>query len=358
MAFRLPSLADLSKRVRDAFRTEIPGADAEIWPNNLYVVGKVVAGATFEVYLRLEWLYSQIFASTATGEHLDRHAYEIGLSRKPASYATGSVTVTGVPSEQIPAGRRFLRSDGRVFRSIETTTIPGSGTATLRIQSVEPGRIQNTSAGSVLTRETAYAELSSDATVSAGGLTGGANAESDDALRDRIVFRRRNPPMGGALHDYKIWAESVVGVRRAFAAVYQNGGRMIAVYVLGDGYGATAIPDQSLIDAVAAKMEDERPVTAVVTVTAPVAKRIDIVIQGLTPASQAVREEVERELIDLFYERATVALPGSSLTFPRSWITSAIDAAAGEERHRLVTPEDDVPLTAGQYPVLGTIQYT
>lgn len=357
MAFRLPSLADLAKRIRDGFKAEIPGADAEIWPNNLYVVGKVVSGALFEVYLRIEWLYRQIFASTATGEHLDRHAYEVGLSRKPAAYARGTATVTGIPSELVPAGRRFVRVDGRVYRTVDNVTIPSSGKATITLQSVDPGRAVNTAATTVLARETHYDELTADATVTARGLIGGANAESDDALRERILFRRRNPPMGGALHDYRIWAEAVVGVRKAFVSVYADGGRMVAVYVLGDGLGTDAIPDPSLIEAVAARIAEERPVTAIATVTRPVARTIDITLEGLTPSSQAVREEVERELIDLFYERASVALPGTVQSFPRSWITSAIDAAAGEERHRLVAPADDVPLTAGQYPVLGTIQF-
>lgn len=358
MAFSLPSLDSLAARIRASFKTEIPGADAEIWPNNLSVVGKVVAGAVYEVYLRLEWLYRQIFASTATGEHLDRHAYEVGLSRKPATYARGSVTVTGVVGETVPAGRRFLRADGRAFETVTPVVISGSGRATLIVQATDAGAAAITAAGQVLTREGVYEELTSNATVGSAGLAEGAEAESDDALRERILFRRRNPPMGGAISDYKIWTESVVGVRKAWVAAYSNGGRMVAVYVLSDGYGVKALPTNSVLDAVRAKIEEERPVCAPYTVTAPVAKTINVAIQGLTPSSAAVRDEVERELIDLFYERAMVALPGSALTFPTSWLSAAIDAAAGEERHRLVSPSADVPLSPGDYPVLGTIEFS
>lgn len=358
MAYRLPSLADIVSRVRSALTAEIPGADAMIWPNNLYVVGKVIGGQLFEAHLRLEWLYRQLFVSTADGAHLDRHAYEVGLARKPAAYAGGSVRVSGTPGETVPAGRRFIRADGRAYVSTEAIGIPASGSVILPVLADEAGWQSNTPAATVLERETDYEELTSEATVSSDGLTGGASAEADADLRERILYRKRNPPMGGALADYKAWAEAVVGVRRAFAAAYSNGGKMVQVYILADGNGATAIPNDVLVSQVAAAIEEERPVTAYVTVTKPTAVAIPITIESLAPDSRAVRDEIERELIDLFYERATVILPGGETTFPRSWIEAAIDAAAGEDRHHLVSPADDVALTAGQYPVLGTITFS
>lgn len=358
MAFPIPSIGDVSARIRAAFTTEIPGADAVIWPNNLYVVAKAIALGTREYLQRVGWLYDQIFASTATGTHLDRHAYEVGLSRKAATYASGYVSVTGVPGQVVPAGRRFVRtSDGRSFATTANVTIPASGAVTLSVRAVDTGAIPRTAAGTVLARESTYPELTSDGTVTSEGVIGGAAAESDEDLRARVLYRKRNPPHGGALHDYIMWATSVVGVRKAYAAAYSNGGRMVQVYVLQQGRDADQIPPGAVIDAVTDYIAGEAPVTATFTVTAPTAKVIPITIRSLSPNSSAVRDEVVRELSDMFNDRSFVALPGDASSFPRSWIEAAVDAAAGEDRHVLVTPSEDVTLQPGEFPVLGSVGF-
>ncbi len=356
MAFQIPSLATLSARIRAAFKAEIPGADAEVWPNNLYVVAKVFAAQMQHIFFRLDWLHGQIFASTATGDHLDRHAYEVGLSRKSAAYAVGILEVTGTAGETVPAGRRFLRADGRAYATTQSVVIPADGAADLPIRAAEAGHLYNLAGGTTLAPEGSYAELSGDGTVSGDGLTGGASAESDDALRERVLYRKRNPAAGGTAADYKVWAEAVTGVRRAFAGPFVGGGE-VAVYTLADGEGAAAIPSDALVALVAAAIEAERPVAAKVTVMAPIAATINVEIADLDPDSDEVRQEVRRELRDLFRDKASVVLPGATETFPVSWISAAIDAAAGETRHRLVTPSGDVTVIAGRLPVLGTVTF-
>lgn len=356
MALSIPSLDSLAKAVRAAFRAEADGVDAEVWPNNATIAAKVFGQGVFGAFLRLRWLYDQIFASTATGRHLDRHAYEVGLARKSAKWAAGYVTCQGLAGETVPAGRRFIReSDGRVFVTTAAVEIPSSGSVLLTVQAEAPGYLYNAVAGAVLAREGAYDELTSDATVATGGLADGANAESDDDLRERVLDVKRNPPMGGAVHDYRRWAWSVTGVRKVFASRYDDDGSRIAVVVLGQGRGTTALPSPTLIAAVQDVIDEERPLAAKVTVTAPVAKVINVTIAALDPASTAVRDEIARELDDLFYERATVVLPDDLPSFPRAWLESAIDNAAGEVRHTLVAPAGDVALSVGDYPILGTV---
>src|SRR5690606_30685710 len=52
------------------------------------------------------------------------------------------------------------------------------------------------------------AGIDSSVTVDAAGITGGAEAETDDALRARWLARLRLPPMGGRPSDYVAWARA------------------------------------------------------------------------------------------------------------------------------------------------------
>lgn len=359
MPIQLPSIADVAAEARAGFRAEMPGASAEVWPSNLAVVAKVLAGLIDAVHHRLAWAYDQIFAATADGDHLERHAADLGLSRRSAQSSLGYATGTGAVSAIIPPGRRFIRAaDGAVYETVGSVLVPAGGAVTLQLRAVAAGVTQDAVGGTVLLPEATYADVLSSLTVAAGGLVGGANAEPDAELRRRVLWRKANPFAGGSLADYVAWAENVPGCRRARVAGWSDGSARISVYVVGDGRGAAAVPSSSVLTAVAAAIADRRPATARPLVLAPVAVAIPVTVQGLQPATEAVRAAIRRELLDLFHERQTVALPGEVASFSRSWISAAIDAASGEDRHVLVAPAADVALTTGQMPVLGTVTFT
>ena len=57
--------------------------------------------------------------------------------------------------------------------------------------------------------------------INSGGLTvgfatGGADDETVDELRNRMLAKYRAPPQGGAASDYVLWALEVPGVTRAW----------------------------------------------------------------------------------------------------------------------------------------------
>ncbi|WP_181946512.1 baseplate J/gp47 family protein, partial [Klebsiella pneumoniae] len=61
------------------------------------------------------------------------------------------------------------------------------------------------------------AGVNSDGVVADAGISGGADVESVAELLTRLLYRKRNPPTGGALHDYVIWATELPGISRAWA---------------------------------------------------------------------------------------------------------------------------------------------
>lgn len=360
MAFQIPSLRDLSNGFRNAFRQRLPGTDAYVEPNNLSIAADVFSLGTFELYQRLRWLSRQLFASTADAEHLERHAFEFGLTRKPASPAVGKIAIGQKvrKPEVIPAGVRFIRADGVSY----VTVAPGTfvnGSTTVGVRAETAGQSTNLSGLSRLTLDpnSTQDNLNPAATVTTAGLSGGADVEDDESLRDRVLFRKRNPPHGGAVADYVAWAREVPGCTRAFAASFVPVSGAVTVYPLFHGLFPNGIPDANSVALVQAHLNRKRPVTARVYAVAPKAVPVNVRIDNLSPDNAQTREAVQDEIREVFAERAVVILAGSSSTFFRSWISEAVSRATGESAHSLVLPAADVTLNAGEIAVPGTITF-
>ena len=50
MPFKIPTLTALAQRTANAFRANLKGSDARLWPNNVAVSAKVIAGAVWAAY--------------------------------------------------------------------------------------------------------------------------------------------------------------------------------------------------------------------------------------------------------------------------------------------------------------------
>lgn len=366
MAWVTPTLPALIDRVRAAFRAELPGSDAWVWPNNITPTAKVVAGAVFELFGRLDWRMRQMFASTAEGDYIARHAYELGLSRRPAAPATGTAIVTATGPYALDGAALFRSSAGQDFRALAAASISGAGTLDVALVAVSDGAAGNLAAGAPLEAVSGVTGAGA-VVVAAGGITGGADVESDESLRARVLFRKRNPPHGGAPADYVGWAMEVSGVTRVFVERLWSGAGTVRVFVLMDELYADGIPPSGEVARVRGHLEAVVPASAGLTVAPPVAVPVDITISGLSPDTTAVREAIRAELRDMLLRRAGVsgadsthpAMPwlASPFTLSRSWVSQAISDAADEARHVLVEPPSDITFAAGEIPVLGDLDF-
>lgn len=106
--------------------------------------------------------------------------------------------------------------DGVRFH-VTATSDPSAGKITVTVQADETGLSGNLTAGDVLTLISPVAGVNSDGVVADAGISGGADVESVAELLTRLLYRKRNPPTGGALHDYVIWATELPGISRAWA---------------------------------------------------------------------------------------------------------------------------------------------
>jgi uncharacterized phage protein gp47/JayE len=351
MTFTRPTLPDLIDRAAADYEAKLSGVDARLRRSNVAVQARVHSGAVHGLYGFLDWLSKQLMPDTAEAEHLARWASIWGVDRNPAAVATGNVTFTGTDGTAIPAGTVLQRSDGAVVVTTADGTL-ASGTATVAAETYAAGAGGNTAASTRLTLTLPIAGVNTAATVAAGGLTGGADTESDDELRARLLARIRQPPHGGAEFDYVAWAKEVSGVTRAWVFPGELGAGTVTVRFVRDD-DASIIPDAGAVATVQDYIDALRPVTADVTVVAPVAVALDLEISGLSPSNATVKNAIEAEFADLLTREAE---PGGTIYL--SHLREAISTAAGEFDHVLVSPAANVTHTAGQIAVPGTITWS
>ncbi|WP_457091404.1 baseplate J/gp47 family protein [Microvirga sp. P5_D2] len=362
MTFVVPKLSDLSQRVRLIIAEATEGAITDLWPNLNVILAKILALVGKEWHLRVKFLYRQLFASTADEVWLVRHGFELGITRIPAKVATGFALVDVPVGTVVPYGVTFRRADGALFRTRTSGVGTGVGTS-LEFEAVVAGALGNTDAGQTLNLvDTGVVTgLGDAATVSVGGFGGGANVEPIETLRQRILDRKRNPPQGGSGPDWVRWTkESSGAISRVFVDSFIGDSREVWISFLRSDR-PNGIPTPSDVAAVQAYLSDpiRRPVTARVSVVAPIPQPVAIHIAGLSPNTPAIRAAIEAELAAMFVDLSAPAMPSAYFTLSRSWISEAISRATGERRHVLITPATDLTYpAAANMPVLGPISYS
>lgn len=179
-------------------------------------------------------------------ELLDHHATVHGVSRRAASAATLSVTVTGTPSStvSITLPARMSSPSGAVFSCTSASvTLDGLGGGTISVTADEAGSAGSLAIGTVLTWQSAPAGLDPTGEV-AEVTTSGEDTEGDDALRARILARIRRRPGSGNAADWIDWGEQCTGVEEVYVYPLLQPGTLsgdtlgcVSIVVLGPAQG-------------------------------------------------------------------------------------------------------------------------
>jgi uncharacterized phage protein gp47/JayE len=339
--FNRPSLRELIARTLADVLSRLT-VEEQLRRTDATVYARVLAGLSHSLHGHLDWIASQVIYDTADAEILERWANLFGVERKPAEFAVGTVTATG--AGLIVQGTVYGRSDGAEFEVTADTMAPGA----IPLQAVVAGSAGNTAAGVKLSLLTPIAGVDTAATVVS--VTNGSDVESDASLRARLQLRLREPAHGGAAADYVSWALEVPGVTRAWVYPAELGPGTVTVRFVRDG-DPSIIPDAAEVLAVQTHVDALRPVTAALTVVAPVAVPLNFTIQ-LTPNSASVKAAVESSLRDLLTREAE---PGATILL--SHIREAISVAAGETDHLLTVPAANVAHATGQIATFGAITW-
>lgn len=353
MSFDRPNLQTIIARVVADIDARLPGADARLPFSNLNVLAYAQGAAVHGLYGFIDYLARQVFPDTADAEHLERWCAVWGVLRRAAAPATGNISFTGTTGSTVPAGTLLQRADGQQYQTTASLTL-ASGTGTVAAVAVVAGLSGCIDAAASVSLVTPIAGVNAGATVATGGLTGGTDIETDDALRERLLLRIRVAPHGGSQADYVAWALEVAGVTRAWVYPAELGPGTVTVRFVrdGDGTGSAIIPDVGEVAAVQSYLDALRPVTAALTVVAPVAVPLNFTIAGITPNTAAVKAAVQAELQDLLLREA---VPGGTVLL--SHIRAAISIATGETDYTLTAPAANVTNTTVNMSTMGVITW-
>lgn len=346
MAFDRPSLRELISQMQADAEREA-GA-TQLRQSNLRVLPKVFAFAVHGLYAYIDWVVKQLFPDSAEKSYLERHASIQGIYRREATAATGTLTVTRTSGATIPVGTVFVAADGET--RFATTEEPEVDESEVPVQCMTTGTGGNREAGETYTLVSPLSGVATEATGSE--MAGGTEAETDDSLRDRLIYRLQNPPRGGTATDYVAWAMEVPGVTRAWCFPKELGIGTVTVRFATDGLTENGVPTEGMVGIVSDYIAENAPVTAATTVVAPVAKTVNFQVKDLYPDTPSVRAQIEAELKSLFIREAE---PGKALLI--SHVRQAISSAAGEEDFELVSPTEDIGADVDELLVVGSVTY-
>ncbi|SMF77481.1 Uncharacterized phage protein gp47/JayE [Tistlia consotensis] len=352
MPFLRPTPQEIRDRLAAEIEAALPGADARTRRSVEGVLARMMAIVSHELHGYQEWISRQILPDSADAEELERHAAIWGIARAGAVSAQGRVTLTGLAGVTVPAGTELRRADDQRYLTTADVQIGAGGTAPATVEAVTAGAAAVAAIGTTLALTATLAGVQSQAAVvddgAGNGIAGGVDQESDAGLRARILDRIQLPPHGGNRHDYAAWVKEVVGETQVWVySSYLGTGTVGVTFVMPDG----SLPPPSVVEQVQSHIDEKRPVTADVTVFAPIADLVDFTIL-LDPDTTAGRAAVEAELADLLVREAE---PGGTL--PRSRVRAAISAAVGEYSHELQVPAGDIVSAAGHIARLGAITW-
>lgn len=346
-------LSDRIEAVRGDFAGRFHGADVRSRRSRLDKFAQALGRIHYVIDGMLMRVAAQLLPDTAEVDWLVRHGSLRRIVRKTASYATGSVIVSGDPELFVPEGSVWQRADGEQYVQDAAVEIGSSGQAEVVVTAAIAGASGNSDAGVTLTSVSPRAGMSSTAVVAELGIGAGADAENDDELRARVIDRMRAPPHGGNAADYRQWATAVPGVTRAWVFPRENGPGTVVVRFMMDRQREAGIPLPEDVVAVQAAIDDAHPVPADVNVAGPEPVPLSFVVESLSPpASQVVRDAIEAELRDLIQREA---IPGGTLLI--SHIREAISVAAGEQDHVLSSPTENQTVPSYQVITFGGITW-
>lgn len=183
--------------------------------------------------------YSEDYADTMVD-----HAETRGLERKSATYATGTITITGDENTEIPAGSSFstasINGEPAIeFITTEDAVISSTGSIDVGIMAVESGSKGNVPANTIIlkaNRITGIREVTNSFDT-----TGGTEEESIESLQSRIMDydAAQGVSFVGSEADYKRWTLEVDGTGNAVIIPAQDDTGLIQI-VLTDANGNPA----------------------------------------------------------------------------------------------------------------------
>lgn len=250
-----------------------------------------------------------------SGDDLDEFISQFSpIKRNRATYASGSVTITGKPGTVIDEGI-MVASASHQYEVVNRTKIDDNGVAIVEVRSYETGSTYNTGVGNITRFPITIRGLES--VTNNEPISGGYEEESDESVRQRYFDYINLPITSGNIYHYKKWATDVAGVGAVRVIPLWDGDRTVKL-VLIDSNGQSASEElvnetQEYIDPKGEQREDgtwtkwgggygQAPVGAFCTVTP--ANKLPVSVSANVTLEYGVSiEDIEEKLTKLLVDR-------------------------------------------------------
>lgn len=372
MPWDTPSLSTVRQNNRDYITGKL---QKPLIPNDYpRVLADANAGNAHLNLQYLDWQADQYLPDTAEKQFLDRHGSiwlvnaDGSRGRKVATYAAGTAILSGTVAGAIIAqGSQATASSNGVSVVYELTqalTI-GIGDNVLAFRALDPGAVGNLDPVTTLTLSAAVSGTGGSSAV-VQLMTGGADEETDDELRARVLQRIQKPPMGGDADDYERWALAVPGVTRAWCSPNEMGPGTVTVRFMCDDLRATGnpltngFPTGDDVTAVQSYIDSLRPVAVRdFFALSPLPQAVNFTITNLSNDTPNLRAAIATQVTTMLMQRAKPAYAVNGIGQPaqtiyRAWVSEAISATPGVDYFDL-TMNDVVMANNGCMGVLGNI---
>ena len=301
--------------------------------------------------MQADWVLDQSFPQTAQGMYLDYHAETRGITRGAAEKAAGVIRFAAADKVTaacpIEKGTVCMTAEGVRFETTEDAAIAvGSQWADVPAQAVEAGAGGNVIAGTVTLLSAMPVGVVQCTNPAA--FSGGCDAESDEALRGRVLASYQRLPNGANAAYYEQEAMRYPGVAAAKAVGRARGIGTVNVVIATHA----GVPDAALLAAVETDLQKKREIAVDVKVLAPTVETV-AVTAALKAAPGYTFAEVKAGAQSALEALFTGELLGKSVTTAR--LLTLLCGVEGVENVHLTAPAADVAVGSTELPMLGTV---
>ena len=301
--------------------------------------------------MQADWVLDQSFPQTAQGMYLDYHAETRGITRAAAEKAVGTLRFAAADKVTatcpIEKGTVCMTAEGVRFETTEDAAIAvGSQWADVPAQAVEAGAGGNVIAGTVTLLSAMPVGVVQCTNPAA--FSGGCDAESDEALRGRVLASYQRLPNGANAAYYEQEAMRYPGVAAAKAVGRARGIGTVNVVIATHA----GVPDAALLAAVEMDLQKKREIAVDVKVLAPAVETV-AVTAALKAAPGYTFAEVKAGAQSALEALFTGELLGKSVTTAR--LLTLLCGVEGVENVHLTAPAADVAVGSTELPMLGTV---
>lgn len=301
--------------------------------------------------MQADWVLDQSFPQTAQGMYLDYHAETRGITRGAAEKAVGTLRFAAADKVTatcpIEKGTVCMTAEGVRFETTEDAAIAvGSQWVDVPAQAVEAGAGGNVIAGTVTLLSAMPVGVVQCTNPAA--FSGGCDAESDEALRGRVLASYQRLPNGANAAYYEQEAMRYPGVAAAKAVGRARGIGTVNVVIATHA----GVPDAALLAAVEMDLQKKREIAVDVKVLAPTVETV-AVTAALKAAPGYTFAEVKAGAQSALEALFTGELLGKSVTTAR--LLTLLCGVEGVENVHLTAPAADVAVGSTELPMLGTV---